>query len=59
MFLTLPKKMRLNYSMFLAFWAKIDYFKEKCVFVLSFTEVRLNLFLILKKSEALVLKKVV
>ena len=58
MFLTLPKKIRLNYSMFLALWEKKPYFKEKCIFVLSFTEARLKMFLILEKSEARVLKKV-
>ena len=45
--------------MFLAFWAKIALFQRKCVFVLGFTEARLKLFLILEKSEARALKKVV
>ena len=41
------------------FRKKQPYFKEKHVFVLNFPEMRLKLFLILGKSEARVLKKVV
>ena len=45
--------------MFLAFWEKIALFQRKYVFVLGFTKARFKLFLILEKSEARALKKVV
>ena len=51
---------RKNTKYFLSILGKKKpYFKEKCVFVLSLTEMRIKLFLIMEKSEAHVLKKVV